>query len=156
MARSRIRGPDEENLTEFGEWVNTLCTILHSDYHEVGRYASPPMSHSLISRAARNQNGPSRNSVARIWDALYRIAEERDTRGEHLLYLFNHFVRDAFYNAGGRESSDQREQAMLRLQAIRVYRDLAVQNDQQVQVIDLLEEEITLLRQQIKQLRPQN
>lgn len=166
MPRTRSRGPEGESLTIWGEWVDTLAAILHTNYKEIAAHTDAPRMHpSTISRLTRKPDGPTRESVRRIWDALYRIAEERDQHmgnGKHRYTDMMHYLmRAAFFNAGNEVTDEQHESSELRLRATQVFLDILQDNDLKDQIIVLLEEQIKVLTQdtkrlenEIKQLRP--
>ncbi len=159
MSRTRRRGPTGEKLTIFGEWVDTLIAILRSNYKEVAAYTDEPrMDPSTISRLARKPGGPTPESVPRIWKALYRIAEERDKdmdgRKRRYTDMLSHITRDGFYNSGGIVSEFQRDLSVTRLRILQVYLDMIQENSEKDEIIRLLEEQVILLSQEIKRLRP--
>lgn len=157
MPRSRSRGPEGETLNIWGEWVDTIAAILHTNYKEIAAHTEPRMHSTTISRLARKPEGPTPESVPRIWNALYAIAEKRDlhmgSRKHRYTDMMHYLLRAAFFNAGNEVTDEQRESSELRLRATQVFLDVLQDNDLKDQVISLLEEQIKTLTQDIKQLR---
>ncbi len=159
MARRRKRGPDEGRLNLFGEWLNTLAAILHTDYGEIVAHTNEPrMNVSTLSRITRRRTRPPEGNVQRVWDALYRIAQIRDedmgSRQHPYTAFLNIMTRSAFYNAGSEVTEDQRELSEVRLRGTQVMLDLLQDIDEKDQIIALLEEQIKQLSQDVKRLRP--
>ncbi len=90
-------GPKKQGLSPFGEWVDSLCSVLETSQTDIARAAG--LDQSTVSFNTRGVS-PRRETVQRLWQSFHARAQEKGV-------ILPYYVEMCFFNSAGFASPGQ-------------------------------------------------
>lgn len=143
------QGKKKQDLTRFGEYIDTLHSIFEVTHQRIARQAG--LDPSSLSMIIHGVNQPERSTVQAIWQGLCEIAVERDM-GE----LMTPVLEEGFFNSVFHVAEHQYETSDVLLQALKGRVDLIEKIKEQKRIVHHRDLTIHDLREENKDLRAEN